>query len=148
MMGWGYQHTPFYIPDPTDPYDLAETAVSHAAWGFATWSLAYAVTGSNPGPGHLGTLYRAFFSKAHVGASYAGTNAFDDTMFALRVYGTPFRIAAKVLAPVAAATMAYDLVQGYVRTSDEMGGFASPSSSGVGLSPGSHDYGPFGRHFN
>ncbi len=147
-MGWGYQHTPFYIPDPTDPYDLAETAVTHTLYGGAAYAGAWALSGSYPGPGHLGTLWNAFGSRAHVGASYMGTNAFDDTMFALRVYGTPFRIAARALAPVAAAIMVHDLVEGYVRTSDEMGGFASPSSSGVGLSPGSHDYGPFGRHFN
>ncbi len=101
-MGWGYQHTPFYIPDPTDPYDVAETAVSHAAWAGASWAAAYAISGVNPGPGHLGILYRSFLSRAHVGAAYAGTNAFDDTMFALRVYGTPFRIAARVLAPLSA----------------------------------------------
>ncbi len=105
-MGWGYQHTPFYIPDPRDPYDVAETVVSHVAWGFGSWSIAYALTGSNPGPGYLGTLYRAFLSRAHVGAAYAGTNAFDDTMFALRVYGTPFRIAARVLSPAAVVSSA------------------------------------------
>ncbi len=98
-MGWGYQHTPFYVPDPRDPYDLAETAVSHAAWGFASWSLAYALTGSNPGPGHLGTLYRAFLSRAHLGAAYAGTNAFDDTMFALRTYARPITVPIGYVAP-------------------------------------------------
>ena len=99
-MGWGYQHTPFYIPDPRDPYDVAETAISHAAWGLGSWSIAYALTGSNPGPGYLGTLYRAFLSPAHVGASYAGTNAFDDTMFALQVYSQPLRVAARVAVPL------------------------------------------------
>ena len=149
-MGWGYQHTPFYIPDPRDPYDLAESAVTHSAYGFGAWSLAYALGGSNPGPGYLGTLYRAFFSPVHLGSvrNVPPLSAWDDTMFALRVYSTPLRYVARVLAPVGAAVMVHDLVEGYVRTSDEMGGFASPSSSGVGLSPGSHDYGPFGRHFN
>ena len=100
-MGWGYQHTPFYIPDPRDPYDLVETGVSHTAWGFASWSIAYAITGSNPGPGHLGTLYRAFFSRAHLGASYAGTNAFADTMFAIKVYSEPFVAVARFTTNVA-----------------------------------------------
>ncbi len=105
-MGWGYQHTPFYIPDPRDPYDLAETAVTHTLYGGAAYAGAWALSGSYPGPGHLGTLWNAFGSRAHVGASYAGTNAFDDTMFALRVYGTPFRIAARALAPVAIVSSA------------------------------------------
>ena len=103
-MGWGYQHTPFYIPDPRDPYDVAESVVTHAAYGFASWSIAYALGGSNPGPGHLGTLYRAFLSPAHVGASYAGTNAFDDTMFALRTYARPFGVVARASIPFVVLT--------------------------------------------
>lgn len=99
-MGWGYQHTPFYIPDPRDPYDLAETAVTHLLYGAASYGLAWALSGSYPGPGHLGTLWNAFGSRAHVGAAYAGTNAFDDTMFALRVYSQPLRVAARVAVPL------------------------------------------------
>jgi len=100
-MGWGYQHTPFYVPDPRDPYDVAETAVSHTAWGFASWSLAYALTGSNPGPGHLGTLYRAFFSPVHLGSAsnVPPVSAWDDTMFALRTYARPFGVVAQASIP-------------------------------------------------
>ncbi len=99
-MGWGVQHTPFYLPDPTDPHDLVETAISHTLWGGAITGAAWALSGSYPGPGHLGTLYRAFLSPVHVGASYAGTSAFDDTMYALRVYSEPLRAAARFSAPI------------------------------------------------
>ncbi len=110
-MGWGVQHTPFYIPDPRDPYDLAETAVSHALWSGAIYGSAWAFSGLRPGPGHFGTLYHAFLSRQHVGAAYAGTNAFDDTMFALSVYSEPFRYVgramSKVAVPLAIADIAY-----------------------------------------
>ncbi len=110
-MGWGIEHTPFYIPDPRDPHDLAETSVSHALWSLAIYGAAGAYAGVWPGPGHLGTLYHAFSSRQHIGAAYAGTNAFDDTMFALSVYSEPFRavgrVASKVAVPLAIADIAY-----------------------------------------
>ncbi len=99
-MGWGFKHTPFYVPDPTDPHDVFETAISHTIWGGAVTGAAWAFSGSYPGPGHVGTLYRAFLSPTHVGASYAGTSALDDTLFALRVYSEPLRAAARFAAPV------------------------------------------------
>ncbi len=110
-MGWGIQHTPFYIPDPRDPYDLAATSVSHSLYSGAIYASTWALTGANPGPGHLGSLYMSFFSRQHVGAAYAGTNAFDDTMFALSVISEPFRtvgrVASKVAVPLAIADIAY-----------------------------------------
>ena len=102
-MGWGISHTPAYVPDPRDPQDMAETAVSHVIWGGATWAAASLYAGTAAGPGHLGLLYHAFFSPTHVGASYAGTNALADTVYAMRVYSTPFRIAARASAPFVAA---------------------------------------------
>lgn len=102
-MGWGLEHTPFYVPDPRDPRDLAETAVSHALWGGASLGVAWAISGVYPGPGHLGTMWHAFFSRQHIGAAYAGTNAFDDTMFALRTYAKPFSPLIKAAGVVGAA---------------------------------------------
>ncbi len=99
-MGWGVQHTPFYIPDPRDPHDLVETGISHSLWSAAIYGAAWAYTGAYPGPGHLGTMYSAFFSRQPVGAAGAGATAFDDTMYAMRVYSTPFRAAARFAAPV------------------------------------------------
>ncbi len=102
-MGWGLPHTPFYVPDPRDPYDLAETALSHYLWGGATLVGAWAISGVYPGPGLLGTLWNAFLSRQHIGAAYAGTNAFDDTMFALRTYTKPFQPLLRVAGPLGAA---------------------------------------------
>jgi hypothetical protein len=115
-MGWGIEHTPFYIPDPRDPYDLAETSVSHALWGFATYGAAGAYSGIWPGPGHFGSMYYAFFSRKHVGAAYAGANAFDDTMFALSVYSEPFRFVGRALSKVAVPLAIVDI--GYQTYSD------------------------------
>ncbi len=110
-MGWGIQHTPFYIPDPRDPYDLAGTAVSHSFYAGATYGLAWALAGVRPGPGYFTTLYYAFFSRQHIGSAVAGTNAFDDTMYALSVYSEPFqyagRVMSKVAVPLAIADIAY-----------------------------------------
>lgn len=102
-MGWGYKHTPAYIPDPRDPSDMVETAISHAVYGTATWAAASLLVGQSAGPGHLGLMARALFSPAHVGAAGAGTNALADTVYAMRVYSTPFRIAARASAPLVAA---------------------------------------------
>ncbi len=131
-MGWGIQHTPFYIPDPRDPYDLAGTVVSHSFYGGASYAAAWALAGTRPGPGHLTTLYYAFFSRQHIGAAYAGTNAFDDTMYALSVVSEPFRVvgrvASKVAVPLAIADIAY---QTYSDPSDNpftRGWQASPTS--------------------
>ncbi len=120
-MGVGWKHTPLYLPDPRDPEDVAEAALSHAVYGGIVWAGASLVTGTWAGPGHLGILARAFFSPAHVGASYAGTNALADTMFAMRVYSTPFRAAARFVAPVAiplALNYAYDEMGGYRQSSE------------------------------
>ncbi len=111
-MGWGIKHTPFYVPDPTDSHDVFETAISHTLWGGAVTGTAWALSGSYPGPGHVGTLYRAFFSPAHVGSVAMGTNAFDDTMFALRVYSEPLRAAVRFSAPVLIPTLMLGSVYG------------------------------------
>ena len=89
---------PLGIPDTPEQAMsdfLFSTAISGGAMG-----LAWVITGSYPGPGPVGTVMRAFFSPAHVGASYAGASALDDTLFALRVYSEPFRLAARVLGPI------------------------------------------------
>ena len=110
-MGWGVRHTPFYVPDPRQPRELASSSLEHALFSGATFGVARALTGQSPGPGHLGIMYRAFLSRKHVGAAYAGTNAFDDTMFALSVYSEPFRsvgrVMSKVAVPLAVADIAY-----------------------------------------
>ncbi len=110
-MGWGIEHTPFYIPDPRDSHELVETSVSHALWGLAIYGAAGAYSGIWPGPGHLGTLYHAFLSRQHIGSAVMGTNAFDDTMYALSVYSEPFRYAGRVMSkvavPLAIADIAY-----------------------------------------
>lgn len=105
-MGWGYKHTPAYIPDPRDPSDMVETAISHAVYGTATWAAASLLVGQSAGPGHLGLMARALFSPAHVGAAGAGTNALADTMYAMRIYSTPFRIAARAAGSTAAIPLA------------------------------------------
>lgn len=101
-MGWGIPHTPLYIPDPRDPRDVAETALSHVVYGGLVWAGASAVAGVSAGPGHLGILYRAFLSPAHIGASYAGSSALADTMYAMSVYAEPFVAAARVVVPTLA----------------------------------------------
>jgi len=119
-MGVGWKHTPLYLPDPRDPEDVAEAALSHAIYGGVVWLGASAVAGTWAGPGHLGILYHAFFSPTNVGAT-AGTNALADTMFAMRVYSTPFRYAARLIAPIAiplALNYAYDEMGGYRRDTE------------------------------
>ncbi len=113
-MGWGIEHTPFYIPDPRQPEDLKNAAFEHFLFQAATTGLVYAYSGLRPGPGHVGILYHAFFSRQHVGAAYAGTNAFDDTMFALSVYSEPFqhvgRVMSKIAVPIAVADVAVQTI--------------------------------------
>ncbi len=110
-MGWGIEYTPFYIPDPRNPEDLRDAAFEHFLYQVGTTAFVYAYTGLRPGPGHAGILYHAYLSKEHVGAAYAGTNSFDDTMYALSVYSKPFRtaarVAAKVAVPLGIADIAY-----------------------------------------
>ncbi len=131
-MGWGVQHTPFYVPDPRDPYDLSETAVSHALWSGAIYGAAWAYSGIPPGPGHFTTMHYAFTSRQHVGAAYAGTNAFDDTMYALSVYSKPFRtaarVAAKVAVPLGLADVAYDVVTNPTDNYITRAWYASPTA--------------------
>ena len=105
-MGVGYKHTPAYIPDPRDPADMFETAISHAAYGAATWAAASLVAGSSAGPGHMGIMARAFFSPMHVGSATMGTNALADTMYALRVYSEPFRFVGRIGSSAAAIPLA------------------------------------------
>ncbi len=50
----------------------------------------YAYTGLYAGPGHMGILYRAFFSPVSVGARGASTVAMADTAYAASVYAEPF----------------------------------------------------------
>ncbi len=113
-LGWGFEHTPLYIPDPRDPDDLKDAAIEHFLYQLGSTALIYGYTGLRPGPGHAGILYHAFLSKEHVGAAYAGTNAFDDTMFALSVYSQPFRtvgrVMSKIAVPIAAADVALQTI--------------------------------------
>ena len=129
-MGWGIEHTPFYIPDPREPEDLKNAAFEHFLFQAATTGLVYAYSGLRPGPGHAGILYHAFFSRQHVGAAYAGTNAFDDTMYALSVYSEPFqyvgRVMSKIAVPIAVADIA---IQTYSDPSD------NPFTRGYEASP-------------
>ncbi len=129
-MGWGIEHTPFYIPDPRKPEDLKDAAFEHFLYQSATTALVYAYSGLRPGPGHAGVLYHAYFSRQHVGAAYAGTNAFDDTMFALSVYSEPFqyvgRVMSKIAVPIAVADIA---VQTYSDPTD------NPFTRGYEASP-------------
>lgn len=135
-MGWGIKHTPAYIPDPRDPVDIAETTISHAVFGTVTWAGASLIAGANAGPGHLGIMGRALFSPAHVGAAGAGTNALADTVYALRIYSTPFRIATRAVGSAAAIPLAAAIGTGAAvelhGQSTQMDKMSSLSGSGTG----------------
>ncbi len=115
-------------------------------------------------PGHLlrgpSTEDMFYFNLhlAHFGAHYAwhasrvGAYAAWDTFAGWRManmLSRPYRVAQFLASPVVAVGLGLvALGHGYSKTSSKVGGFASPTSSGMGLSPGSTDYGPFGRHFS
>lgn len=108
MAGTGIQHTPFYIPDWHDPMDIASTAASHVGYGYAARGAAYAYGGSWA-PSHAGIFYEALFSPRVV---RGGSSALSETMFAMRVYSTPFRAVARFLGPVGLAVwLGYELYQ-------------------------------------
>lgn len=115
-MGWGVEHTPFYIPDLRDPDDIQDAVFEHFLYQVGTTAFVYAYTGLHPGPGHAGVLWHAFLSKEHVGAAYAGTNSFDDTMYALSVYSKPFQVVGRVMSKVAVPLAIADI--GYQTYSD------------------------------
>ncbi len=109
--GWGFSHTPLYIPNLHDEDDVVSHIFGHAVTGAGLSIAARLYAGSWPAGGHLSQLYRAILSPAHIGSAYAGTNAFQDTMFALSVYSEPFqyagRLMSKAAVPLAIADIGY-----------------------------------------
>ncbi len=101
--GWGFSHTPLYIPDFRDEDDVFQHITGHIITGAGLSVAARLYAGSWPAGGYLAQFYRALLSPAHIGSVTSGTNAFADTMYALRVYSTPFQYLASAAAiPVAA----------------------------------------------
>ncbi len=95
------------LPRPTLLPGIPETkeqALSdfmlHAGIAAGTAIGVYAYTGLYAGPGHMGILYRAFFSPVSVGARGAGTVALADTAFAASVYAEPFLATGRIVARV------------------------------------------------
>ena len=82
----------------------------HAGIAAGTAIGVYAYTGLYAGPGHMGILYHAFFSPAHVGGR-AGTVALLDTIYAGSVYAEPFVAGARFIGrwslPAFAVTLFY-----------------------------------------
>jgi len=97
---YGFRHTPLYFPDFSDPSDVALSFVSHAAYAYGARAAALAYSGAWPGPGHGGIIYEALFSPA---VQRGGSSALSETMYAMRVYSTPFRAVARFLGPVGLA---------------------------------------------
>ncbi len=111
--GWGFSHTPLYIPNPRDEHDVASHIFGHTVTGAGLSLAARLYAGSWPAGGHLSQLYRALLSPAVLGSSrnIPPVTAWDDTMFALSVYSEPFRFVgramSKVAVPLAIADIAY-----------------------------------------
>ena len=112
----GYEYDPLRVPDPDDPWDLAEFSVEHAMESFALALAVKAYTGQWPGPGHVGTVARALFSPSMMGSGAASNvarqSAFSSTRFALGVYASPILRAARFLGPIGTAVwIGYELYQ-------------------------------------
>ena len=77
--------------------DYRRFLIEHAAASSLVWVAASAYGGSPAHGGIASTMYRAFFSPAHVGSATAGTSAMADTIYAMSVYAEPFVAAGRLL---------------------------------------------------
>ncbi len=123
---WSHVNAPwkkFEVYDPRTPWEDQETIdyrAEQALYHNIDLTLALA----------------AFGVRAYYVGGYAATNTFGFYRLASTM-NSIWRVASVAASPVGITVASVALIgYGYVKASESQGGFASPNSSGIGLSPG------------